>query len=95
MKRRSISLFPVSESVVRDLQARMLTKLDRDVSFTEAINMMLFGCMMNGGAKFIMDKVDPELMTRILEVDNLNEESFLDIVQDKLGSEYVKNLAKG
>ena len=95
MKRRSISLFPASESMVRDLQARMLTRLDRDVSFTEAINMMLLGCMMKGGAEFIMDKVEPELMTVFLESTNLNEEAVIDIVQDKYGTEYAKKMVKG
>lgn len=87
MTRRSVTLFPTLESAVRQLQASLLTRLDRDVSFTEALNLMLFSAWIDRGVKFVIEEVHPDALKTILDnfggADlNLNREALLDGLRD-------------
>ena len=50
MKRRSVSLYPSVESIIRGFQADLLRLLNRDVTFTEALNFYIVGGAMANGA---------------------------------------------
>ena len=84
MRRRSISLFPMVETQVRDFQAKLLTKLDRDVSFTEALNMMLLGAVALGADKHIIEKFGVKLINGLLDSTGLSVEALVDTFQDKI-----------
>ena len=50
MRRRSVSLYPVMESIIRGFQADLLLRLNRDVTFNEALNLYILGGAMAKGA---------------------------------------------
>ncbi len=89
MKRRSISLYPTFESIVRDFQAELLRFLDRDVTFTEALNLLLLGAIMTKGREEVK-QLGKDTLNSILDMPGAHTEGVLDAVLD----EAIKQLPK-
>lgn len=89
MNRRSITLYPAVETSVRGFQARLLTKLDRDVSFTEALNLMLLiGCIESGHR--LDSELDLGLVKTVLDDTNIGDEALLDNLRDRFFSQALQ-----
>ena len=89
MKRRSINLYPMIETMVRDFQADLLKFLDRDVAFTEALNLFLLGAIMTKGNDEVKD-LGSEMLNNLLDSPGVHLESILDGAFD----EVIKSLPK-
>ena len=55
MKRRSITLLPAIENAVRDFQADLLKFLQRDVTFTESLNIYVLGGLMTKSGEAVKE----------------------------------------
>ena len=82
MARRSITLFPILEHAVRELQADLLLKLKQDVSFTEALNFMV----LRGWLDILVptNEWPPDTIKTFFSNTNLQFDSLLDILRDEL-----------
>ncbi|MBI4328992.1 MAG: hypothetical protein HY685_03900 [Chloroflexi bacterium] len=81
MNRRSVSLFPTLESYVREFQADLLKFLDRDVTFTEALNLLILGSLLAKGKEQIKG-LGKELLVSVLD-ERTHSEAILDQIQDE------------
>jgi hypothetical protein len=91
MTRRSITLFPALETIIRAFQARMLTKLNRDVSFTEALNLYLIGAVVTGAGKHMENEFGDEPMKGLLDSTQLDVSALIDAMQDKVFQQALEN----
>ncbi len=89
MTRRSITLYPVLETVVREMQAKLLTSLKRDVSFTEALNVMVLAGFTNSS---FSDSWTPEHLKTFLDSDALRRDAVFDSVRDLFPNELVQQM---
>ena len=90
MARHSITLYPFLETAVRERQAKLLMDLDCDVSFTEALNMMVLAGWVNSSSFFETWK--PESIKIFLDSGNLHQEALLDSIRDAFPSELVQQM---
>ena len=77
MARRSITLWPLLESMVRDFQADLLKFTDRDVTFTDALNLLLVGGIMEKSPEKLKG-MGKEWLTTILDHPDRSLEGVLD-----------------
>ena len=83
MNRRSISLYPALETLIRDFQAELLRFLDRDVSFTEALNLVILGAIMAEGTEKVK-KLGKDSLNELLNSVGVHREAIVDDLFDEV-----------
>ena len=89
MTRRSLTLYPILETAVRRFQAKLLTSLDKDITFTEAVNLLILGGWLGGGIDWI-EKLGADSIKSLLQHADLSVESIGDDLVDRLLKEAAK-----
>jgi hypothetical protein len=65
------------------MQAALMTKLDRGITFTEAVNLALIGGFLKGGRKAVEQELDVKTLNALLEVNDMSLQELDETLQGK------------
>ena len=78
MNRRSVTFYPVIEQMVREFQAVLLVKLNRDINFTDALNLLLVNIIATGNFEQFKKSPAADRLAAFLDADVMKHEPLLD-----------------